>query len=311
MRTAHTTKARNGPARDEIQDIALDRIVLDVGVQPRRGEDDEALRDYLAAMLDGAEFPPVDVFWDRVVDRYILADGFHRVRAARAARFESILAHVHLGTRRDAILHAAGANAEHGLKRSQNDKRMIARRMLDDDEWSLWTDAEIARVTRLSESFVSSIRRSSPDLKGHDVTARVSGDGQIRNGPDRGQAAAIHAMPATPLSKVEISKLYASRLAKHLRRIDPATRTDVAFGFGTVEIVTSGRIYHVLMARDADSIYRSLGRLFVARSVLGDHLGITLVGHFAPELEGLIDVLERLDVRCETPEQVLRRKGDC
>ena len=48
-----------------------------------------------------------------------LADGHYRVKAARAALSSregprTLPAEVHAGTKRDAILYAAGANAKHG-----------------------------------------------------------------------------------------------------------------------------------------------------------------------------------------------------
>ena len=63
-------------------------------------------------MLDGAVFPPVIVFHDGA--DYWLADGFHRVEAARKIDRKEIEAEIRDGTARDAILHGIGANATHG-----------------------------------------------------------------------------------------------------------------------------------------------------------------------------------------------------
>jgi hypothetical protein len=64
------------------------------------------------------------------------------------------------GTRRDAILHAAGANAAHGLRRTNADKRRAVETLLRDEEWSKWSDREIARLCAVSHPFVSQIRQS-------------------------------------------------------------------------------------------------------------------------------------------------------
>jgi len=45
------------------------------------------------------------------------------------------------GTQRDAILHSVGANATHGLRRSNQDKRKAVVTLLEDNEWCQWSDA--------------------------------------------------------------------------------------------------------------------------------------------------------------------------
>src|SRR5262249_2804023 len=48
-------------------------------------------------------------------------------------------------TRRDAVLHAAAANAIHGLRPSSADRRRSVQALLEDEEWRNWSDREIAR----------------------------------------------------------------------------------------------------------------------------------------------------------------------
>jgi uncharacterized ParB-like nuclease family protein len=298
----------------KVHELAIDKITCDAEIQPRRGEDPALMREYVEAWLDGAAFPPVDVFWDRDTDEYYLADGFHRLKSAIAARRRSILAHLHLGTRRDAILCSVGANHSHGLRRSNDDKRMAVLKLLDDPEWCLWSDAEVARACNVSPSMVAQYRGSQTDVRGHAVGARVGADGKVAFRPSAGPADAPPdrrtAMGSVPLTKGEVHRLYASKLAKHLRRADPATRTDVPFEFGTVEIVTSRRLYHTVIGRETDSVYRHVGRMFVARHELGEALGVTLVGHFAPSMARLIGVLAAMGVECVTPETVLNRRQE-
>ena len=54
---------------------------LDLSLQTRAGTDAETINNYAEAMADGAQFPDVTVFTDG--KRYWLADGFHRVMAAK------------------------------------------------------------------------------------------------------------------------------------------------------------------------------------------------------------------------------------
>lgn len=62
------------------------------------------------------------------------------------------------GGLRDAILFAVGANATHGLRRMNADKRRAVMRLLDDPEWAAWSDREIARRCSVDHKFVGKLR---------------------------------------------------------------------------------------------------------------------------------------------------------
>jgi hypothetical protein len=101
-------------------------IQIDGGTQMRASLDAATVQEYQDAMQPAGwgDFPPVICYYDGA--QYWLADGFHRVAAFRAAAATldqpaRIPADVRSGTRRDAILHAAGANASHGLRRATID----------------------------------------------------------------------------------------------------------------------------------------------------------------------------------------------
>ncbi len=64
------------------------------------------------------------------------------------------------GSLRDAILYACGANAAHGLRRTNGDKRRAVETLLKDDEWSQWSDHEIARRCIVTRQMVSAQRVS-------------------------------------------------------------------------------------------------------------------------------------------------------
>ena len=98
---------------------------------------------------------------------YWLADGFHRLLAAVQAGLKSIPSELRSGTRRDAVLHAAGAHADHGLRRSCQDKRRAVRLLLEDAEWGRWSDREIARKCGVHHELVGTVRR--------EVAAGISG----------------------------------------------------------------------------------------------------------------------------------------
>ena len=64
------------------------------------------------------------------------------------------------GTRRDAILFSVGANASHGLRRTNQDKRRAVETLLRDEEWGAWSNSEIARRCGVHHSTVADLRPS-------------------------------------------------------------------------------------------------------------------------------------------------------
>lgn len=79
---------------------------------------------------------------------------------ALKAGFTDFPAEVHKGSERDAVLYSVGANATHGLPRTNEDKRKAVTMLLTDAEWSEWGDNEIARQCKVSGTFVGTIRKS-------------------------------------------------------------------------------------------------------------------------------------------------------
>lgn len=136
--------------------IALDKIKIDGGTQSRAELNDDVVADYAATIRDGGDFPPVVVFFDG--KKHWLADGFHRFHAYKAAGAVEIAADIRQGTRRDAILFSVGANASHGLRRTNDDKRRAVLTLLNDDEWGKWSDREIARRCGVSDRLVNALR---------------------------------------------------------------------------------------------------------------------------------------------------------
>ena len=134
-------------------------IRTDGGTQPRAAIYRNVVDDYAEAVLKGATFPPVTIFYDG--SDYWLADGFHRVAAYSQAKAEAIPVDIRQGTRRDAILHSVGANNEHGLRRTNKDKRRAVMTLLADHEWSGWSNCEIARRCGVSDPFVMKLRERS------------------------------------------------------------------------------------------------------------------------------------------------------
>jgi len=140
----------------ETEPIPLDRITTE-GTQARVTLSETIIREYADAMTNGDAFPPIDVYGEETT--YWLADGFHRVSAAKIAGHTTIAAVVHEGGKREALLHAVSANEEHGHRRTEADRRHAVSLLLADPEWQAWNNSEIARQCRVSEFLVRTLRR--------------------------------------------------------------------------------------------------------------------------------------------------------
>lgn len=166
----------------------LASIRVDGGTQPRTSLDEHVVADYAESIKAGAEFPAVDVFHDGA--DFWLADGFHRYFAYKKSGQESIPAAVHEGTKRDAVLFSVAANASHGLRRSNEDKRKAVATLLQDPEWAQWSDRKIASVCLVGHQLVASVRSSLDEnpvrervyTTKHGTTATMDTSGQTAKG---------------------------------------------------------------------------------------------------------------------------------
>lgn len=155
-----------------MQKILIDDIKTDCGTQPRAQTDELTVSDYTEALGDGIEFPPVVVFSDGVTKW--LADGFHRLLAHKRAGKVSIAAEVRQGTLRDAILYSVGANISHGLRRTNADKQKAVDTLLNDGEWSKWSNVAIAKACGVHQSTVADRRKSLSVSESETPSARKS-----------------------------------------------------------------------------------------------------------------------------------------
>ena len=137
--------------------LPITQLRVDGGTQLRADGSDATVAEYAADLLNGDTFPPVVAFHDGA--EYWLADGFHRLEAHQKAGRTDIAVDVRQGSRRDAVLFAAGANANHGKRRTSQDKRNSIMKLLEDDEWRQWSDSEIGRRTNTDKKTVAKYRR--------------------------------------------------------------------------------------------------------------------------------------------------------
>ena len=159
------------------QKVKINSIIVRGEIQQRKQLDEECIKEYVEAIADGADFPPVDVYDDG--ESLFLADGFHRVEAYRQTGIATVAVTIHKGTKRDAILHAVGANATHGLRRTNDDKRKAVLTLLNDSEWGQWSDTAIAKRIGVTQPFVSKVRRNRTQNGFECGTVRKCSDGRL------------------------------------------------------------------------------------------------------------------------------------
>src|SRR3546814_17520988 len=108
-----------------------------------------------------------------------------------------IHADIRSGTRRDAVLFSVGANFSHGLRRSNEDKRASVKTLIEDAEWSQWSDRQIAAACGVSHPFVAAIR--APKAAGRQQANRLRSAGGV-------ESASTPALRATRTAERRVGK---------------------------------------------------------------------------------------------------------
>jgi hypothetical protein len=149
-----------------VQAIPIELIRTDGGTQIRDCKTMQTkIEEYVLALHGGADFPPLTVFWDG--EHYWLADGFHRHGAynvfMQAFKLPglNIPCEVIEGDLREAIIYACGANAAHGMPRTNPDKQNAVKTMLTNplvminlETGKPWNNCDIARRCCVSDEMV-------------------------------------------------------------------------------------------------------------------------------------------------------------
>lgn len=221
------------------QPIPISRIRLDGGTQPRAALDFSAIEDYSEAMVAGAKFPPVTVFYDGT--DYWLADGFHRVKAAYAAEHDMIECEVHQGTLEEAQWYSFSANRTNGLRRTTDDKQRAIRSALGHPNGAQLSNRQIAAHVgvveatvrnwreKLTAQIAQSTRRTGRDGRTIDITniGRAVADAGLAGRKELAPAAGSPLPLAGPDSEAPSSPAPAETTRP--QRIDRLARLTVSF----------------------------------------------------------------------------------
>jgi hypothetical protein len=136
--------------------VSIKNIICDPQVMPREKIDENHVNELVEDLNSTAVFPPVDLFYDG--KHYYVADGYHRIEAFKKAGRDEIDATVHKGDKPDALWFACGANASHGKRRTNKDKRKAVKNLLMDPKWRQKSDVTIAEHCKVSQPFVLKVR---------------------------------------------------------------------------------------------------------------------------------------------------------
>ncbi len=219
-----TTRQMYASHRSE-QPVELANLRLDGGTQPRERFDEDILKEYAEKMSvddrdmvidsQGQPWEPIVVYDDG--DDLWLADGFHRVRAARTLDISSFQARIIIGSQRDAVKFSLSANARHGLRRTNADKRRAVERAIQDDEWGALSARAIADICSVSDFMVRQVRSSLEEAGEVEVlTTRMGADGKVHDVSTRQQPATKKPSSTKKKKKALASLEHPNKLAKSL-----------------------------------------------------------------------------------------------
>jgi hypothetical protein len=184
--------------------VHLNSIKTNGSTQMRAGLNADTVAEYREAMQENgwSDFPPIVTFYDGSI--HWLADGFHRLAAWQSVGVSvgdsKVPAIVKTGGQRDAVLYAASANAVHGLRRTNADKRRAVEVLLRDEEWRQWSNYEIAKRCAVDEKTVRTIRNEMypPATEIPQLNTRIGGDGKVYDTTNIGTNRPAPLVPPVP-----------------------------------------------------------------------------------------------------------------
>ncbi|SRR6266576_583820 len=152
--------------------LPIESILATAETQIRAELRPDLITEYAELYRNKNGLPPIDVFTVRPGGPYLLADGFHRVAAAKEAKLPKIEVEIHTGDKKTAIKFALKVNSCHGARMSNADKRHAVEMALK--EFANLSDPVIAEMCGVDRSFVLKIRSSPLDNQDVFVTPSTS-----------------------------------------------------------------------------------------------------------------------------------------
>jgi hypothetical protein len=156
--------------------LHFDQIIVDENLQQRLNHNWDVIREYAIAIEEGAVFPPLTVFYDKSINTYYLVDGFHRRKAALSVGIDSFDCQIMQGDFRSAMLYSFGVNADHGIRRTNLDKKNIVLTILKDPEWCNLSLREIAQLVKVSHTYVAKVKKEIESAHKINFTSPIEQD---------------------------------------------------------------------------------------------------------------------------------------
>ncbi len=157
-------------------DVKIDDLKFDPKLQTRAKPHDRQYVMGLCEVIRERGFQDsIVVFRDPTDGSQWVADGHARADAARSAGCATIRARVHEGGLREAFEFALGANATHGVRRTNADLRHTVLTALADPGTKTYTNEKIADLCHCSDHYVGVLRNKLAATSGNPAEARRTG----------------------------------------------------------------------------------------------------------------------------------------
>lgn len=139
--------------------MPCEQIEATAATQVRVKLSKETIDQYCEEIKTGAKMPDIVVFAEANSERFILADGHHRLYATINAGFDEINVDLRPGDIHAALEYALQANRAHGLRMTNADKVASIKLALADTELSQLTQQEIADIVGVTRETVNRVSR--------------------------------------------------------------------------------------------------------------------------------------------------------
>jgi len=143
--------------RYAVLELLISSIRRDINHQPRANLSLELITEYAESVKRGDSFPPIKVVRDKD-GVYWCWNGHHRLNAFEQAGKKTIPVDISEGSERDAFRLSLGANADNGLRRSNDDKRRAVTLALKDEEFVKLSDSAISELCAVDRQTVANVR---------------------------------------------------------------------------------------------------------------------------------------------------------
>lgn len=165
----------SNPPKIVVVAMPLSALVIDADVQPRvEGLHPPTVKEYRERYKAGDTFPPLVAYGTK--KKAIVSEGFHRAEVYRLEEVAEVEVELREGGKEEAKLNALGSNKNHGLRRSNADKRRAVESTLT--MRPKWTDGKVADHCGVTQPFVSEIRQQVITVMTSEPQEREGKDGR-------------------------------------------------------------------------------------------------------------------------------------